>query len=239
MGIIKKILDDFGLDSANEADDEGKNQNTQTEDITSEIDDKVDDLFDNKKDESNEDDKSNQNEPDENGTKQGADDITSTEDNTNTDNDDSNTDDKLDDDMDSDDDLYFDSESNADNSNNEDKSEAENEIENKRILHGKMMYFYDVLTSNIDILSKYNPESLDLKVIETINNIKSNMVECRNIAHHVMVNNFNSDSYVELYRKYVSLKRVYDLSIEMLDRLFKERWDDEEKAPKLITYREE
>lgn len=213
MGIIQKIVSSAHIAIATEA-----------EDITNQIDDDVNNIFGNS-DDSDSDKQDSQN--------------TDYLDNDNIDNDWSTTSDENmqqeeNNDLNNnglDDTQNSDGENNEDNEFMQDQKNDVTEIKNKQILHERMMFLYNILTDNLNLLSAYSPESNNPEIVMIINNIKSNLADCQSISHRIMTTEFEDKSYNELMRKYISLKRVYDLSIEMLERVFQNI--RERKAPTL------
>jgi hypothetical protein len=94
------------------------------------------------------------------------------------------------------------------------------ELTNKIALRENMILFYNILSSNIKLLSEYTPDNDIEKNKDVISKVSGNFIECRDILFNILTEELESNSYVELLRKYVALCRVYDLNILILDTYF-------------------
>jgi len=53
-----------------------------------------------------------------------------------------------------------------------------------------------------------------------VNSVMTNLRDCKDVLHKVLTEEMESSSYEELMRKYITVKHIYDISIEMLDKHF-------------------
>lgn len=220
------LFDDEELSIAMEADDitkavknstniafKGKGESAKANDTT-DIDTNTDDILGiaTKKDDTDLEEDDDTTNEDENDT---SDEDTSDDDSSNTDVDsdkDSGEDDDLDNNSD-DNTLSEDSDENADET-------SPDEQKKKMLLHENMLYLYDILKSDIEVLSDYAPNTQDNDVIKTLQNVKSNLEDTLGILSNILKNEFDDVSYPLLLRKYIGIKTVYDITIKMLDGSF-------------------
>ena len=101
--------------------------------------------------------------------------------------------------------------------NNDDKSE---ELNNKIRLRENMILFYNILSSNIKLLSEYVPDNNIEENTNALSTVSNNLVECKTILFNIITEELENKTYVELLRKYIALNRVYDLNIRILDTYF-------------------
>jgi hypothetical protein len=101
--------------------------------------------------------------------------------------------------------------------NNDNKSE---ELNNKIRLRENMILFYNILSSNIKLLSEYVPGNNIEANKNTLSTVSNNLVECKTILFNIITEELENKTYVELLRKYIALNRVYDLNIRILDTYF-------------------
>jgi len=100
---------------------------------------------------------------------------------------------------------------------NEDNTD---DFKRKAALHENMIYLYDILQFNINSIEEYSPSSNEEENITTLQNIKSNLDETHNILGKILTNEFKDASYPYLLRKYIAIKQIHSVTIEMLDRYF-------------------
>lgn len=128
------------------------------------------------------------------------------------------------------DDSYFNKSNDLDSSDSNDDDNADivddDESRNKKMLHKRFANLYDSLDSNIELISNYTPLTSDNAVVSTLNNIKSNLLDCKTVLVNIVENHFDKDSYIVLMRKFISLTKVYDLCTKMLDILFPDKKED-------------
>lgn len=90
----------------------------------------------------------------------------------------------------------------------------------KNTLRDNMIYFFNILRSNIDSLSDGLSTLDDMDSIRVVNSVIKNLRNCKNLLYKMLTENLDEASYEAIMTKYVTLKRIYDISIEMLDKHF-------------------
>lgn len=91
---------------------------------------------------------------------------------------------------------------------------------NKNTLKENLIYFMNILRSNIDSLSSSLGGLNDLESIRVTNAVVSILRYCKEYAYKILTEQMETDSYEALTIKYTTLKHTYDLAIEMLSRQF-------------------
>ena len=109
-----------------------------------------------------------------------------------------------------------------DNINPEEEIKNDDELNKKIALRENMILFYNIISSNIKLLSEYTPDKGVNNNTDNLSTISKNMVECKMILFNIITEELESKTYVELLRKYIALNRVYELNIRMLDTYFSE-----------------
>lgn len=104
-----------------------------------------------------------------------------------------------------------------------DSSSEENvdpqEMKMKVLLHKNYNYLFEILDSNISIISDYTPNTMDENIIQTMAMAKERLEECKQLISSTLKNDFKNASYATLLKRYVGINRVYDLVIEMVRRV--------------------
>ncbi len=90
----------------------------------------------------------------------------------------------------------------------------------KNTLKENIIYFLNTLRSDLDELTNSLGNLNDLDSIQVVNSVMTSLRNCKDILHKVLTDEMESSSYEELMRKYITIKRIYDISIEMLDKHF-------------------
>ena len=111
--------------------------------------------------------------------------------------------------------------------------EEENPFESsrKKKIHKQFINFYDVITSNIELISEFMPRVADEKSIQILNSVKNHLTQCKEYAYTILTEEYNVLEYPALLKKYVALNRVYDLSIKILEKYY-EKYDAENQLKK-------
>jgi len=87
----------------------------------------------------------------------------------------------------------------------------------KRKLKKNMILFYNIISSNINIISSTDIISEDEAVNKVYINVQHLLMECKRILFEYITNDFNNDSYAQALRKYVNINKIYDICIKMLE----------------------
>lgn len=102
----------------------------------------------------------------------------------------------------------------------EDESAPQSVYSDKNTLKDNIVYFTNTLRTDIDELTNVLGGLNDLQSIQVVNSVITNMRNCKDVLHKTLTNDMETSSYEELMRKYITVKRIYDISIEMLDKHF-------------------
>lgn len=94
------------------------------------------------------------------------------------------------------------------------------DIYKKNKLRDNMILFYNILVNNIDLVSDALGNLNDARSIEVCNAILENLRSAKEFLFDEIENGLSKHPYEEILRRYISLRRVYDVSIEMLDKHF-------------------
>lgn len=91
----------------------------------------------------------------------------------------------------------------------------------KNKIRDNMVQLYNIITGDIDLLTN-SINSIDkMETVQVVNAILNHLRNAKDILYKTLTKNITKISYDELLQKYITLKRVYDLSIEMIDTYFK------------------
>lgn len=90
----------------------------------------------------------------------------------------------------------------------------------KNVLRDNMICFYNILGSNIDSLSNVNSDINDPVSIQVLNKVIDNLTMTQAKLYDVITKDLEKETYPKLALEYISLKRIYDLTIEMLEKHF-------------------
>ena len=188
---------------------EVKSDNQRDEDLT-----KTDNLFDNinKNDPDNDPVDTPQND-DNNDTQ---DDTTSDVNNDQSDNaDDPNNPD------DGTDDQNMDQDPNADLGDDPSMPEEDKSIfSDKNTLKENMIYFFNIIKYTITSLEDGLGSTEDQETVRVINSVIHNLYNSKDILYKILTEEMESSSYETLVTKYITLKRIYDISCDMLEEHF-------------------
>ena len=188
---------------------EVKSDNQRDEDLT-----KTDNLFDNinKNDPDNDPVDTPQND-DNNDTQ---DDTTSDANNDQSDNaDDPNNPD------DGTDDQNMDQDPNADLGDDPSMPEEDKSIfSDKNTLKENMIYFFNIIKYTITSLEDGLGSTEDQETVRVINSVIHNLYNSKDILYKIITEEIESSPYETLVTKYITLKRIYDISCDMLEEHF-------------------
>ena len=82
--------------------------------------------------------------------------------------------------------------------------------------------FYKILDDAIDLVAKYIPNISDAKTILVMDNIKEGLQNAKAECYDIMTNQYQTITYPQLQKKYISLNHVYDLISKELEVYFDE-----------------
>lgn len=101
----------------------------------------------------------------------------------------------------------------------EDTSEPPS-IYQKNKLKKSMILFYRIISNDIKLLTESLTSINDVSMIATCNKVLERLRETKEYLMQEINTGLEEHPYEESLRKYVALRRVYDISIEILDKHF-------------------
>lgn len=111
--------------------------------------------------------------------------------------------------------------SDTDNENNSTTEENSSvSIYKKNQLRDNMILFYDILANNIELLTNSISTINDPESIEVCNKVIENLQSAKDYLFTEIKDGLSKHPYEEILRKYIALRKVYDISAEMLDKHF-------------------
>ena len=111
------------------------------------------------------------------------------------------------------DDMGGDDENLDDYSSDEENTDPQ-EIKMKVLLHKNYNYLFEILDSNISIISDYTPNTMDENIIQSMAMAKERLEECKQLISSTLKNDFKTSSYATLMKRYVGINRVHFLLTE-------------------------
>lgn len=112
----------------------------------------------------------------------------------------------------SDDDLLAEGEGIDENSN-----EPES-IYKKNKLRDSMILFYDILNNNIDLITEAMADINDSTLISICNKVLDNLRVAKDVLFKEIDTGLAEKPYEVVLRKYIALRRVYDISGQMMEQ---------------------
>lgn len=94
-------------------------------------------------------------------------------------------------------------------------------IYKKNKLRDSMILFYDILNNNIDLITEAMTDINDAGLLSTCNKVLANLRASKDILFEEIDTGLQVHPYEEILRKYIALRRVYDINGEMLEKHFK------------------
>lgn len=94
------------------------------------------------------------------------------------------------------------------------------EVYQKNKLRDNMILFYNILCNNINLISDAIGNINEAKSIDVCNRVLENLREVKSHLYRDISDKLKGSSYEDLLRDYIALRRVYDISVEMLDKHF-------------------
>jgi len=83
-----------------------------------------------------------------------------------------------------------------------------------------LVQLYKIISGNISVITDVITTIDDRETISVVNNVLDNLRNCKEIIFTILTEDLTKLSYDELLQKYITLKRVYSISVEMLERHF-------------------
>jgi hypothetical protein len=116
---------------------------------------------------------------------------------------------------------------NMDDDNNIEEEDEEDtpEYYDKNKLKENMIYFYNIIMSNISSIMELQGKFNDPNGIDTCNKVLAILEECGKILYDDLTKKMKTASYEDLVKDYITTKRVFDICIEMLSKHFGNKSD--------------
>lgn len=217
--ITKQVNDIMGGKKApaeNKTDDQRDEDLTQTDNIFDDI--QEDNVSDNTQDNPTNNDDQNNDKSDSSDDSQGGDDTIPNL------NDDSNPDDISEGSDNSDDmsDDSIDDQSMDDGSGEDSEDPGEKSIfSDKNTLKKNMIYFFNIIRYTITSLEDSLGNTEDQETIRVINSVIHNLYAAKDVLYDILTKQIEKTPYEVLTTKYITIKRIYDISCDMLEEHFK------------------
>lgn len=217
--ITKQVNDIMGGKKApaeNKSNDQRDEDLTQTDNIFDDI--QEDNASDNPQDNPTNNDDQNNDNSDSSDDSQGGDDTIPNL------NDDSNPDDTGDGSDNSDDmsDDSIDDQSMSDGTGEDSEDQGEKSIfSDKNTLKKNMIYFFNIIRYTITSLEDSLGNTEDQETIRVINSVIHNLYAAKDVLYDILTKQIEKTPYEVLTTKYITIKRIYDISCDMLEEHFK------------------
>lgn len=90
----------------------------------------------------------------------------------------------------------------------------------KNTLKENMVYFFNIIRFTIKSLEDSLSSTDNQETIRVINSVIQNLYNSKNILYRILTEQMESTSYEILTTKYITIKRIYDISCDMLEEHF-------------------
>lgn len=91
----------------------------------------------------------------------------------------------------------------------------------KNKIRDNIVQLYTIISGNIESIEASIININEAKTIEVLNMVISNLRNCKTYIYNTLTKELKTLEYDELLRRYITIKRVYDISIEMMEAHFK------------------
>ena len=91
----------------------------------------------------------------------------------------------------------------------------------KKKLWKNFKTFYESLGDSTKLIAQYVPNTSDANTIRTLDNIRDNLSEAKDIVYDILTKEYPTMEYPELQKKYIALNHVYDMCTQELETYFK------------------
>ena len=96
----------------------------------------------------------------------------------------------------------------------------------KNRIRDNLAQLYTIVSGDIEIIVNSLSGVNDRKTIDVMNIVLNHMRNCKNYIYNTLTQNLTSLEYDELLQRYITLKRIYTICIQMMEKHFKK---DEKK----------
>ena len=90
----------------------------------------------------------------------------------------------------------------------------------KNTLKENMIYFFNIIRYTITSLEDGLGSTEDHETIRVVNSVIHNLYNSKDILYKILTEEMESTPYETLVAKYITLKRIYDISCDMLEEHF-------------------
>lgn len=91
----------------------------------------------------------------------------------------------------------------------------------KNRIRDNLAQLYTIISGDIEIIVNSLTGINDMNTVHVINMVLSHLRNCKDYIYKTLTQNLTSLDYDELLQRYITLKRVYDICIEMFEKHFK------------------
>ena len=90
----------------------------------------------------------------------------------------------------------------------------------KNRIRDNLTQLYTIISGNIEILVNSLTGINDDSIINTVNMVISHLRNCKRYIYNTLTKDLKTLDYDELLQRYITLKRVYDICIQMMETQF-------------------
>lgn len=94
------------------------------------------------------------------------------------------------------------------------------QIESLKKLRDEIDALYHIIQGNIEILGSYTPNSAIKEAQDIYFKAQSHLNHCSEYLYNMLTDEFSVTKYPELLQKYIAIRHVYDLTLNMLNMHF-------------------
>ena len=91
----------------------------------------------------------------------------------------------------------------------------------KNRIRDNLVQLYSIVTGNIEVIVNSLTSINDTNTIQVMNAVLNHLRNCKDYTYKTLTQNLNTLSYDELLQRYITLKRVYDICAQMMEKHFK------------------
>ena len=92
----------------------------------------------------------------------------------------------------------------------------------KNTLKKNMIYFFNIMRYTITSLEESLGSTEDQETLRVINSVIHNLYAAKDVLYDILTKRMETTPYEVLTTKYITLKRIYDISCDMLEEHFKQ-----------------
>ena len=107
----------------------------------------------------------------------------------------------------------------------ETQSEEDLLFAKKNRIRDNLIQLYTIISGDIEVLVNSITNINDRTTIQVVNNVLGHLRNSKKFLYTTLTQNLTELEYDELLQRYVTIRRVYDICIEMLKRYFDETTD--------------